>query len=269
MSTQEMFTTLIRLIAIGLALMVCWPHLLLLVGLRRYRNGTYGGPEDLSPDDKPDVYRDKYQQLVDRGFKPLGIHWSRVGRTVSTETYIFGSSEYRCLAQIYSRSYNLYLVTAFKGGDVMYTMDTCPKERRLDGYWVTGLLDAPVIDLLTEHRRHMDEWVASGREPLPTASLADAPPIFSAINEHPVNQRLWTSGAATNLSFAALILGLGAGIAGWRAGFSGPVPWLGIIGAAAFLQWLWSDGSTRVKLDPRLTEATEVSATSAEERMTG
>jgi hypothetical protein len=269
MFNQEFIAVIVPVIAAGFALMVCWPHLLLLLGLRRYRNGTYGGPEDLSPEDKPDVYRDKYQQLVARGFKPLGIHWSRVGHTVSTETYVFGSSEHRCLAQIYSRSHNLYLVTAFQNGDVMYTMDTCPKNHRVPGYWVTGLFGAPVVDLLTEHRRHVDEWVAQGLEPLPAACLDDGPPIFRAVNNHPANSRLWTSASATNLGFAVFILALGAGIAGWRAGFSGPAPWIGMIVGGAFLKWLWSDHSTRVKLDRRLTDATEVAAPSTEERVTG
>src|SRR5207237_5097946 len=100
--------------------------------------------------------------------------------------------------------------------------------------------------------QHVDEWVAQGRELLPTACLADAPRIFRAVNTHPANSRLWTSASATNLGFAVFILALGAGIAGWRAGFSGPAPWLGIIAAGAFLKWLWSDCSTRVKLNPRM-----------------
>jgi hypothetical protein len=269
MFQQEMVMAIIPVIAAGFAFMLCWPHLLLLLGLRRYRNGTYGGPKDLSPDGKPDIYRDKYQQLLARGFKPLGIHWSRVGHTVSTETYVFGCPEHRCLAQIYSRSHNLYLVSAFEGGDVMYTMDTCPKNHRLPGYWVTGVLGAPVVDLLTEHRRKVDEWAAQGREPLPTACLADAPPIFRAVNTHPANGRLWTSAAATNLGFSVFILALGAGLAGWRTGFSGAGPWLGMIAAGAFLKWLSTDCSTRVKLDPRMTETTEAPASSAKERVTG
>jgi hypothetical protein len=258
MDNQELLKGLAQLIAGGMILLVCYPHLFLLLGLRRYRNGTYGGPEDLLPGEKQDVYRNKYEQLLAHGFKPLGIHWSQIGRTISTETYVFGSQEHRCLAQIYSRSNNLYLVTAFKGGDVMYAMDTCPKERRLPGYWVTGLQDPTVEELLAEHRRQVNEWVAAGREPLRTASLEDAPPVFRAVNTHPASNRMLTSAAAGNLRFALFILALGGGLAGWRFGFSGPAPWLGIIVAGAFMKWLWSDASTRVKLDRNVTRSTEV-----------
>jgi hypothetical protein len=260
MPNHEMLTWVVRLVAAGFALAVCLPHLLLWLGLRRYRNGTYGGPEDLTPDDKPDVYRKKYQELLAHGFRPLGIHWSRVGRTIATETYIFGSSEHRCLAQIYSRSHNLYLVTAFQGGDVIYTMDAYPAERHLPGYRVTGLLDPTVEELLDEHRRQVDGWVAAGREPLPTAALADAPPIFGAVNTHPANDRLMTSVSATNLGLALFVLALGAALAGWGFGFSGPAPWLGMVAGGAFLNWLWSGHSTRVKLDRTMTKATEAPA---------
>jgi len=49
MPTQETVIWIARLIAAGFAWMVCWPPLLLLLGLRRYRGGTYGGPDDLTP----------------------------------------------------------------------------------------------------------------------------------------------------------------------------------------------------------------------------
>ena len=128
MSTQELPLLIMRLVAGSLALLVCWPHLFLLLGLRRYRGGTYGGPEDLAAEEMSEEYRQKYRQLLAHGFTPLGIYWSRIGRTISTQSYVFASREHRCLAQIYSRSNNLYLVTAFRGGDVIYTMDTCPRE---------------------------------------------------------------------------------------------------------------------------------------------
>jgi hypothetical protein len=262
MLNQEILRWAARLAAGALALAVCLPHFLLLIGWRRYRNGVYGGPEDLSPDSKDDVYQVKYEQLVAHGFKPLGIHWSRVGRTISTETYVFGSVQQRCLAQVYSRSHNLYLVTAFQGGDIVYTMDTCSKEHHVAGYWVTGLQGANVEELLAAHRRKVSAWAAEGREALPTPSLPDAPAVFRAVNTHPVNNRLLRSVAASNLGFTLFLLALGTGLAGWLFGFSGPAPWLGLIAAGALLKWLWSNHSTRVKLDPKTTQATEVTAPS-------
>ncbi len=262
MDKQEILTLFAQIIAVALVLMVCLPHLLLWLGVRRYRNGVYGGPEDLTPEDKQDAYREKYEQLLAHDFKPLGIHWSRIGRTISTESYVFGSSDHRCLAQIYSRSHNLYLVSAFKGGDVIYTMDTYPKEQHLPGYRVTGLLDPTVEELLAEHRRQVNEWTAEGRELLPTASLEDAPPIFGAVNTHPASNRLLASAAASNLGFALFILAAGGGLAGWLRGFSGPAPWIGVIAGGAFMKWLWSDASTRAKLDRNKTQLTEVPVTS-------
>jgi hypothetical protein len=258
MNTQEMLTTVVQIIAISLAVMVCLPHLLLWLGVRRYRNGIYGGPEDLTPNDEQDTYGKKYEQLLAHDFQPLGMHWSQIGRTISTESYVFGSSRHRCLAQIYSRSHNLYLVTAFKGGDVIYTMDSSATERHLPGYRGTGLLDATVEDLLAEHRRQVNAWVAEGRAPMSTASLEDAVPIFAAVNTHPSSSRLLTSASAGNLGFALFMLALGAGLGGWIRGFSGPGPWLGMIVSGAFLQWLWSGASTRVKLDRNRTRLTEV-----------
>ena len=260
MPTQETVIWIARLIAAGFAWMVCWPPLLLLLGLRRYRGGTYGGPDDLIPDDSPDAYREKYQQLQALGFRPLGIYWSRIGRTITTESYIFASADDHCLAQIYSRSHNLYLVTAFQGGAVTYTMDTYPADRPQPGYWVKGLLDATVAQLLAEHRRQVAARRAEGLEPLPTACLADAPPIFGAVNTHPVAQRALTSTAATNLGVHLFVLALGGSVAGWAFGFTGLAPWVGMIAGAAFLKWLWSGSSTRVKLDRRKTTATEAAS---------
>jgi hypothetical protein len=266
MPTQEMVIWVARLIAAGFALMACLPHLLLLVGLRRYRGGTYGGPDDLLPDDSPDAYREKYQQLLALGFRPFGIYWSRIGRTITTESYIFGSADHPCLAQIYSRSHNLYLVTVFEGGDVIYTMDAYEADRAQPGYRVKGLLDPTVAELLAEHRRQVAARLAEGLEPLPTASLADAPPIFRAVNTNPVSFRLLTSTAASNLGIHLFVLALGAGGAGWAFGFAGLAPWAGMIAGAAFLKWLWSGSSTRVKLDPRKTTATQAEQVPFRER---
>src|SRR5947209_19172840 len=102
MDKQATLIGITQVIAAGMVLLVCLPHLLLWLGVRRYRNGVYGGPEDLTPNDQQDVYRNKYEQLLAHGFQPLGVHWSRIGRTISTESFVFGSSDNRCLAQIYT-----------------------------------------------------------------------------------------------------------------------------------------------------------------------
>jgi hypothetical protein len=88
--------------------------------------------------------------------------------------------------------------------------------------------------------------------------LEDAPPVFGAVNTHPASSRMLTSAAAGNLAFALVILAAGGGFAGWLRGFSGPAPWIGVIVGGAFMKWLWSDASTRVKLDRNVTRSTEV-----------
>lgn len=266
MLDPEWLTWAMQAIAGVIALKVCFPHLLLLLGLRGYRNGTFGGPDELEPDnlfhdggdsadDEKNVYVAKYQDLLDRGFQPLGVHWSRIGRTISTESYICGAGEHRCLAQIYARSWNLYLVTAFTGGAVTITTDVETQERQVEGYWLSSLPGKSVRDLLAEQRRKINLWDAEGCRPLPVATLADVEPVLRAVNTHPANGRFLTAIALNHLLVLLVILVVSSLVTGSLFGFGGTAPYWGVILSGLFLLWAERTSSTRVKLDERLTES--------------
>jgi hypothetical protein len=137
---------------------VCYPHFLLVLGINRYRNGVFGGPEDLEPDNKSERYQDCYQDLIQLGFEPLGLHWSMIGRTISTQAYVFGLPEVPCMAEIYSRSDNLYLVTGFEGNADLETTSVPTNEVRSKDFCLTSLPHAPVQVLLEDQAIKSRNW---------------------------------------------------------------------------------------------------------------
>ncbi len=236
---------------------VCYPHILLVLGINRYRNGVFGGPEDLKPDDKSERYRDHYDQLTQLGFEPLGLHWSTIGQTISTQAYVFGLREVPCMAEIYSRSDNLYIVTGFEGNAAMETTSLKTNEIRSKDYWLSSIPNASVQVLLDEHRHQLQELVSQGWQPLPASKLEDIPAITRAASsgsEH--NSRL--CGAALKIlgTFLLIIALPWLGLA-TLMGYSHPLPWL----IAGLITWglyaLVQTSSVRVKLDKSTIQATQ------------
>jgi hypothetical protein len=236
---------------------VCYPHVLLVLGINRYHNGVFGGPEDLEPDEKSQRYQEHYDQLTQLGFEPLGLHWSTIGRTISTQAYIFALPEVPCMAEIYSRSDNLYLVTGFEGNAALETTSVATKEVRSKDFCLTSLPYASVQVLLADHRNQVEELVSHGWKPLPASKLEEIPAITHAAasgSEH--NSRL--RGYALKILRTILIsvaipwLALGS----WM-GYSHPLPWL-LSGLTALgFYSLVQRSSTRVKLDQSTIQATQ------------
>ena len=88
MNLPEYATYAIALAVSAGVIWVCYPHFLLVLGVNQYRNGVFGGPEDLDPDDKSERFQKTYDDLIQLGFEPLGLHWSIIGRTISTQAYV-------------------------------------------------------------------------------------------------------------------------------------------------------------------------------------
>jgi hypothetical protein len=264
MNLPDYVTYAIALAVCALVAWVCYPHLLLVLGINQYRNGVFGGPQDLEPDGKSEPYHDSYFQLTQLRFEPLGLHWSTIGRTISTKAYVFALPEVPCMAEVYSRSENLYLVTGFEGNAALETTAVQTNEIRSEDFWLTSLPHASIQVLLSDHRSQVQELVGQGWRPLPTSKLEHIPAITRAASsgsEH--NSRL--RGAA--LKFLRTIL-IAVAIP-WLAfgswlGFLHPLPWL-LTGLTALgFYSLVQRSSTRVPLDKSIIEASELQ--SAEDR---
>jgi hypothetical protein len=253
------YTTYVIAIAVPAAVFwVCYPHILLVLGINQYRNGVFGGPEDLQPDGKSERYQELHRELIHLGFEPLGQHWSTIGRTISTQAYIFGLSEVPCMAEIYSRSENLYLVTGFEGNAALETTSVKTKEVQSKDFWLRSIPDASVKVLLADHRTQVEELVLQGWEPLPASRLEDIPAITRATSsgsEHNARLRGIASQILGNILMSVAIPWLVLGV--WF-GFGHPLPWLLAGLPAISFYFLVRRSSTRVKLDKSTIQATQV-----------
>ena len=236
---------------------VCYPHFLLVLGINRYRNGVFGGPEDLEPEDKNPGYQEFYDHLTQLGFEPLGLHWSTIGRTISTQTYIFGLPEVPSMAEIYSRSGNLYLVTGFEGNAALETTSVPTKEVRSKDFCLTSLPYASVQVLLNDHRKQVAELIEQGWEPLPASKLEEIPDITRAASSGSSHSSRLRGAALKHLRIfltSTVVTGL---IFGGMLGFDGPWPWLGAALVVAAFHSMFQGSSTRVRLDREIIQSTQ------------
>jgi len=251
--TSEATLTLTTALVSGLVIgWVCWPYLLLALGWIVYQNGTTGGPGDLDPDGMDEDYQRKYFQLVDLGFLPRGIHWSQVGRQPSTETYVFGSRDLPCMVEVFARSWNVYLLTAFADGTAVETGDAAANEVQTDGLWIGGVPDHPLHEVLSIHRQRVDPLIAEGRQPLPSETLDDFARVAQAVNSHPLQRRMLRAKARryVALLLAGMVcMGL---MAGCLSGFETAAPWVAVMLAGLLLKWDWYAASLQV---PRKRES--------------
>jgi hypothetical protein len=257
MNLPEYVTYIIALAVCAGVAWVCYPHLLLVLGINQYRNGVFGGPEDLEPDDKSVRYQDVYYQLVHLGFEPLGLHWSTIGRTISTQTFVFSLPEVHCIATIYSRSDNLYLVTGFEGNAALETTSVRTNEIRSNDFWLTSIPDASVKVLLSGHQNQLQELVSKGWQPLPASKLEDIPAITRAASSGSDHNSRLRSAALKILGTFLLIIALPwLGLAAF-VGYFHPLPWLLAGLTSLSIYALIQRSSTRVRLDKSTIQSSQ------------
>lgn len=249
MNLPDYVTYAIALAVCAGVVWVCYPHLLLVLGINQYRNDVFGGPEDLEPDDKSERYQDYYNQLTQLGFEPLGLHWSTIGRTISTQAYVFGMPEVPCMAEIYSRSDNLYLVTGFEGNAALETTAVPTKQVRSEDFCLTVLPFASAQVLLADHRIQVEELVVQGWRPLPAAKLEEIPAITRAASSGSNHNSRLRGFALKHLRTILISVGISGLVFGRIFGYSSPWPWLAAGTAALGIHALTQTSSTRVRLD--------------------
>jgi hypothetical protein len=257
MNLPEYATYAIALAVTAGVVWICYPHFLLVLGINQYRNGVFGGPEDLDPDDKSERFQKTYNDLIQLGFEPLGLHWSTIGRTISTQAYVFALSEVPCIAEIYSRSDNLYLVTGFEGNSALETTSVPTKEVRSKDFCLTSLPHASVQVLLADHRNQVEELVAQGWRPLPASRLEEIPAITRAASSGSNHNSRLRGFALKHLQTILTSVGIAALTFGWIFGFAGPWPWLGAALAAAAFHSMSQSSSTRVRLDKNAIQSSQ------------
>jgi hypothetical protein len=256
MNLAEFMTWTVAVVVGAGVLWVCYPHLLLVLGVNQYRNGVFGGPEDLDPADKSNRYQDTYFQLIQLGFEPLGLHWSMIGRTISTQAYVFGLSEVPCLAEIYSRSDNLYLVTGFEGRAALETTSVPTNEIRSKDFCLTSLPHASVQVLLADHRNQVQELISKGWQPLPASKLEEIPPITRAASSGSNHGSRLRGFALKHLQSIVLSVLIPWLLLARILGYSSPWPWLAAGMAALAIHSLTQNSSARVPLDKSTIQST-------------
>jgi hypothetical protein len=239
MSDDEYLSVVLASVAVALAVWVCWPHLLVALGLSRFQNGIQGGPGSLDPGDKEEDYQDKYFQLVDLGFLPLGIHWARNGSALATATYVFGSPNQPMMAALSLRSHTLSLLTAFADNLFLQTLDRETRLWQSSSYRLQGLADVPLREVIATHQKAIETLAAQGHQPQPAATLEDFARIARAMNDQPASRR-WVRTRALR-SVATLLAGflLCGALSGYAFGFNQPSTWMGLIAFSLWLKWQW------------------------------
>src|SRR5437879_4917728 len=73
----------------GIALGLSLHHLLAAIGLDGFKAGYEGGPDDLAPEGKDELYADLYQQLIELGFRPAGVTWEKIAGKARIHSFGF------------------------------------------------------------------------------------------------------------------------------------------------------------------------------------
>lgn len=250
--SDEAWSIILAALAAVVALWVCWPHLLVGLGVIRFHNGTVGGPLALDPTDKDDEYRDRYFELVDLGFLPLGIHWARNGQTDSTAAYVFGFPGQPWMATLSLGSLTTSLVTAFRDDIFLQTLDHEIRFWQGSGFRLQGVPDQPMRDVLATHQKAVEALIGQGHEPMPEATLEDYAAIARAINLHPASQR-WLRSRSLRYVATLLIGFLFCGaLSGVMFRFDNPSTWLGLIAFGLWMKWQWQSSLMEI---PQVDEA--------------
>jgi hypothetical protein len=172
----------------AIALGVSLQHALAALGLDGFRAGYEGGPEDLAPEGKDDLYAHFFHQLTDLGFQPAGVTWEKIAAKPRIESFAFLHSSESCRASVWrllGGDYRAYWITQFRdGGAVLTTNYRRPLWKGRD-YLARGIPTTDLALLSDNHRRDVATFVAAGSVPVRCSNLDEVTEAKRAYHHHP------------------------------------------------------------------------------------
>ncbi len=170
----DLIGQILMVAGLALTLWICLPNLLRFAGCIRFRNGVYGGPAELEPEGKGELYASLYQQLIDLGFEPLGVYWEKVIWHHRSQEFAFVLRKENCQGIIFRLAGGdprVVLKTVFSNGAIVKTCNyTRPREDSAD-YFVQGIPTLTLDGLLAEHRRSVAAFTAADHKPRECGTL--------------------------------------------------------------------------------------------------
>jgi hypothetical protein len=184
-------TSLLLAAAVTFAVGICLPDVLFLVGLTRIKRGILGGPDDALCEPGAIVTPQIAQQLAYLGFEPAGIYWEQMSAHKLFREAIFVSRNGDCFAAVYRLFNNdpprVAFKTAFADGAYVLTQNYLGgMEAKEATFWAGGVEDAPLIDVVAEHRRRTQLFELAGHAPVPALTIEDHVEAEWTYMEHPV-----------------------------------------------------------------------------------
>ena len=214
------------------------------------------------PPGRGEVYGYKYHQLVDLGFRPLGIYWERLGWSLTSKEYVFARPGTSCMAYITSRSHTVYFITGFVDGAIVITNDNADGEDFMaSDYWSLNVPGCPLREVLAEHEDEVERFAtAKQQERLPTATLGDFLKLARAAAVHPEACRKLRSLAGCMVGVLAGLYTFLAAAVGFVFGFDSLAPWLALLAAATWGYWQFRQSSVFVPLPTAAQQQSDTSA---------
>jgi hypothetical protein len=122
---MDAVTIALLIVSIMLALWLCLPRLLVVLGVVRLQHGFQAGPEEVSRYWLHDIDEDNFNQLTALGFAPVGVYWEQIGLSRVYLEYVFTSKQGDCFAMLYPNQQIMprraSFITGFTSGGVIFT----------------------------------------------------------------------------------------------------------------------------------------------------
>jgi len=231
------------LIALAVASWTCAPYALLWTGIYSYKNGARCFPDNFDPTGSNDRCLTRYQQLLDLGFQPLGVHWEKLGVLLTGQEYVFGSLRHVSTAGLTACSRGLCFWTAFENGALVVTFDSQRGVTHLDTYRLTSVPCSFLKDVLVEHKKQVGIFLRLGYKALPCSSIDDYTKIARVQYSNSANKCRLQRSARIFFAFSAMFFILSTAVLCLFAGFGSPWPWLVVIISGLYFKWLSSKQS--------------------------
>jgi hypothetical protein len=149
---------------VGVALWICLPGFLCAVGHSLFNCGV--DPDDeLARTEEDPHYFDLRDQLLQLGFKSIGMGWEETIDTPRTSTSIFTHPEHGCYAgawRLAGGDYRVYMTTVFQDGAAVMTANYSREPNLEHDYHATGTPTHLMDVLLNEHRAAVADFVKQG-----------------------------------------------------------------------------------------------------------
>jgi hypothetical protein len=222
----------LMLLAGSLLLAICLPNLLQLVGWHRFHNGIYGGPSDVEPEGKGDLYAHYYGQLRQLGFEPLGVYWEQVIFGRPSQEFAFVLPKENCQAIVYRLAggdFRVVFKTVFVDGALVKTCNYSRDPQKETDCLVQGVPTQNLMTALAEHRQAVARFRLAGHAPHDCGTLeafaeAESMSFFNGTVQREYRAAQWII-LLGKLLFMGTVPGLMLFVSTWRGG-SSRVAWV-------------------------------------------